>query len=319
MPDAGEVANVNEDGVPSVRLAQPLWRRVLFGVEVGGTTERTRRDDESVVANSQNRTATIIVPLVIAVLAFGGGALGSYVTSAGNERAIKAERDRVIEQFRLDQRKARYDEIRQQMTRLENASDISKTAVLAGVGLPFATSGIARSGRPGQLQSVGGDIGLRAAVDQHVAGVQGMIDAQQMLGGGLYGDPGFGAYPDIGPYAGLGAGATRSTWQDAYTGLDQAISNAEIASSDEVINLARALRDKHRTAYYRSIMENIDVVIATYADPKPDKAKLADALVGVPAETTPPTYDVTLLDKSTDELTVMYVKAAKEDLELNDR
>jgi hypothetical protein len=45
---------------------------------------------------------------------------------------------------------------------------------------------------------------------------------------------------------------------------------------------------------------------------------LADALVGVPAPP-PGGYDAALLNKSTDELTEMFVEAAQDDLELNER
>lgn len=313
MPDEGEVVGTAEGGVPPpARRAQPRWRRVLFGIEApetarpekgGKSTETTKRERPGAVA--------IVASAITAVLAFGGVGMGSYISSSDNDRTIQAERDRIIEQFRLEQRKARYDEIRQQMTRLENAGDSSKTALLAGVGLSFATSGIIQ------------------APPQNNVSLTDMQDAarRQAIKDGLGGAAQTGAAPSAALadyFAGLdsyahGLGAVRSTWQDAYTGLDQAISNAEIASSDVVINIARALRDKHRDAYYRAILENIDVVVAKYPDPKPDKARLADALVGVPAETAPPTYDVALLDKSTDELTVMYVRAAKDDLELDDR
>ncbi|WP_396922938.1 hypothetical protein [Mycolicibacterium sp.] len=314
MSEVREVVDAVEDETPPVRSDQSLWRRVLFGMEPQAAAEPERRVDDAGAEKRRDRSTTIVIPLVIAALAFGGGALGSYISSSDNERTIQAERDRIIEQFRLEQRKARYDEIRQQMTRLENASDFSKTAVLAGVNLAYATSGL--TSYMGQSYATH----LKdSAVELQKQGIAELgLDPQAGFGGvptaagaGLGYFEGFGAYP--------GMGAVRSTWQDAYTGLDQAISNAEIASSDEVINLARALRDKHRAAYYRSILENIDVVVATYPDPKPDKTKLADALVGVPAETTPPTYDLSLLDKSTDELTGMYVRAAKDDLELDDR
>ncbi|MCP2626513.1 hypothetical protein NLB33_27085 [Mycolicibacterium smegmatis] len=300
----------SDEGTGNHAPDRSLWRRVLFGVQADRAADRmTRRPKPQ---TQKDRLGTVVVPLFVAGLAFGGVALGSYITSADNDRAIRAERDRIIEQFRLDQRKDRYDEIRQQLTRLENASDFSKTAVLAGVNLPFATSGITTD-----LSSLLSTSGAREPEEEAVDKIKLQVAAltaqtaaskaaQEALGG-------------VGTGLRSG-GAVRSTWQDAYTGLDQAISNAEIASSEEVINIARALRDKYRADYLQSILENIDVIIDNYPpDRKPDKKKFADALVGVPAETAPPSYDAALLVKSTDELTAMYVRAAKDDLELDDR
>lgn len=140
------------------------------------------------------------------------------------------------------------------------------------------------------------------------------VKDKQLSGyGNQYVVPGF--YNDTGADAQLRKG---SSWQGAYTALDQAISNAEIASDDRVIALARALRDKYRADYYQSVMKNIDDIVALYPDPKPDKAKLADALVGVPADRLPPTYDPGILSKSTDELTAMYADAAKRNLGIVD-
>lgn len=304
MSDKGDVAP-SEEGGGQQEPTRPLWRRVLFGVQAARRDERTTRRAETSTP-TRDRLGTVVVPIFIAILAFSGGALGSCVTSVDNERAIRAERDRIIEQFRLDQRKERYDEIRQQLTRLENASDFSKTAVLAGVNLQFATSGLT-SALP---RASGGQGGF--ALDSAESEPQALGDLLRQS-----------FTPDLSdvirPRSVAGLGAVKSTWQDAYTGLDQAISNAEIASSEEVINIARALRDKYRADYFEAILANIDVIIATYPDPKPDKLKLADALVGVPAETGPRSYDAGLLTKSTDDLTAMYVQAAKDDLELDDR
>jgi hypothetical protein len=252
-----------------------------------------------------------VIPLVVA---FVGAALGSYVTISTNSETIQAERDRAIDQFRRDQRRDQYAAILQQATRLQNASTFSSTAVGA-LGLPASALGLAMGGitaktspgSPAEPRNPSTTTGTGASDLDRAVGAE--IDAQnnlEMIKG----------VQELGL---SGLGDIRDTWQSAYTGLDQAISNSEIASSRPVIVVARALRDKYRNDYYQSVLKQIDATISFYPDPKPDRLKLAEALVGVPADQGPPTYDVALLTKSTDELTTMYVQAAKSDLGLDDR
>ncbi|WP_155948787.1 hypothetical protein [Mycobacterium sp. URHB0044] len=235
----------------------------------------------------------------MAIVAFGAG----WFT---NSQTIQAQKDQAVDQFRRDQRRDQYSTILQQATRLQNAGTFSTSAVAAGI-----------ASRLFQQLGVPGTAGPANPPGTNQAKPYAPTSYQYAPTTSRYNNPYYTTNPNgdssaYAPYSG-------NSWQEAYTGLDQAISNAEIASSQNVINYARALRDRYRNDFYQSILANIDIVIASYPDPKPDRDKLAKALVGVPADTALPTYDVALLTKTTDQLTTMYVDAAKADLGLNDR
>ncbi len=71
------------------------------------------------------------------------------------------------------------------------------------------------------------------------------------------------------PYSG-------GSWQDAYTALDQAISNAAIAANTKTLDYARALRDKYRDNYFQRVMQkNIESIRRSYPRPKarPDRPR----------------------------------------------
>lgn len=128
---------------------------------------------------------------------------------------------------------------------------------------------------------------------------------------------GYGNYSAGGFFGGAQPGPPQAgnSWQDAYTALDQAISSSEIAGAADVLNLARALRDKYRDVYYEAVLARIDdAVIATYPDPKPSRPQLADLLVGVP-RSTEQTYDPALLRRPVEELRRSFVDAATKNLE----
>lgn len=209
---------------------------------------------------------------------------GSVLTS-------NATREQTTEQFRREERRDQYATVLQQATRLENAGSFSSSAFGA---LPYL-SGLGVK-EPGAMPppTASGGIG-RAGAAEAAAGILDGGSLTKQLGG------------------------IRDTWQDAYTAFDQAISNSEIASSEAALDIASALRDKYRADHYASILKSVTDSLPFYPDPKPDPQKLADALVGVPAEKSPPSYPASLLSKSADELRAMYVQAAKTDLDLNDR
>jgi hypothetical protein len=122
---------------------------------------------------------------------------------------------------------------------------------------------------------------------------------------------------------GLGAGQSGPTtienvhgkWQDAYIALDQAVSEAEIAASADAIKYARAVRDKVRKTYHEEILSQIIEVRAKLANnyDQTDE-ELAEALVGVPANSSPPSDQTELMQKSLDDLIKDYRDAVRKDL-----
>jgi hypothetical protein len=290
MPGTGDAADENE---PNPAATSPDETESSPAGADGTEPAPTQSDQKKPDREPRDWLGKVIIPVTVAFVAFGGVGLGSIVTALNNEDTITAQKDQNVEQFRRDQRQKEYANILQQATRLQNAGSFSTAAVASG--LP--------------LGSLAGNLGVEKTPPGD--GNPGLAAL-----GGSYGVSGYPYYYDGNYYrTGSSPAPLGNSWQDAYTGLDQAISNARIASSDEVINIARALRDKYRDDYYQSILANIDAVIARFPDPKPDKNKLADALVGVPANTSPPSYDVTWRKKSTDELTTMFVKAAQSSLD----
>ncbi|ORB66941.1 hypothetical protein BST47_07700 [Mycolicibacterium tusciae] len=237
-----------------------------------------------------------MVPLLVAVVALGGVGLGTWVTSENNRASIDAQRDQSDQQFRRDQRQDHYAAILQQATRLENSGSFSTSAFGALAAAGTLAAGFDR-------------------MDHTHAGIESPATGTTPSGSVPPADGGVDKLGD--PLTSIGG--IRDSWQSAYTALDQAISNAEIASTTRVINLAHALRDKYRNDYYESVLAEIDSSFESWPDPKPDRLKLAELLVGVPAETSPPSYDQALLAKSTDELTTEFVRAAKQDLDLDDQ
>jgi hypothetical protein len=252
------------------------------------------------------------VALVGVIVAFVGGIVVAYVTT-------QAQRDQAIESFRRDQRQTQYAVILQQATRLQNAAGFSSTAASL-----FGTDTYLRDVQK-KVQDMQAATGTGASPPPDASGTT------IVTGPALSPAPGpVAAGGDVIQTDGFqqsGLSGIRDTWQTAYTGLDQAISNAEIASSAEALNYARALRDKYRDDYFNSILKTIES-----KPPVPPKVPdqklrhdptlerlLADTLVGVPRDTSPRTYDLALLNDSTDELTKLYVQAAKTDLGLDDR
>ncbi|TPG31759.1 hypothetical protein [Mycolicibacterium hodleri] len=243
-----------------------------------------------------------MIPIIIAaVLAFGAG----WYT---NSQTIQAQKDQAVDQFRRDQRREQYATILQQATRLENASGFSSTAVgaLSSLALFGAATGKGIQDRIGDGESSTTVPNRDVLPSSSLPDLGKTNSAQENVKDAMH--EGLGGLSDI-----------RDSWQSAYTGLDQAISNSEIASSTRAISLARALRDKYRDDYYQSVLSEIDRSLPFFPDPKPDRVKLALSLVGVTVDNAPVTYDKGLLAKSTDELTELYVDAAKADLGLNDR
>jgi hypothetical protein len=285
-------------------VKQTRLDRAFFGLK---TEEQVAEEERARKAKKDQRrtveaplwvvvVGSILIPLLAVGVTQRGVEIGVDSQREVNSEAIAAERERLIDQFRLDQKQEQYSAIRQQATRLENVRDFSTASVAAGFGLG------------GLLSQVGQGMG---AVLRGIPETGRSWEAGTPTAGAV---GGYTTSSEIPALAGIRSGG--NSWEEAYTALDQAISNAEIAGSDNVLNLARALRDKYRSDYRQSILENVDALLAGYPDPKPDREKFADALVGVPAETSSPTYDVALLKKSTDELTAMYVDAAKVELEL---
>jgi hypothetical protein len=104
-------------------------------------------------------------------------------------------------------------------------------------------------------------------------------------------------------------------WQDAYTALDQAVSAVEIAASPRVIDCARALRDKFWTDYRNEILNQIGAVrgrLPNNYDQTDDE--LAEALVGVPGNASPPANQAELMKKPVDDLIQDYRAAVRADL-----
>lgn len=245
--------------------------------------------------------ATVTIPLIVAFVAIAGSGLGSWISNY-------LSREQTVEQFRRDQRKDQYAAILQQATRLENAGSFSSSRATAG--LPLL----------GDLQNPAAPVITGPSIQNPASEASDMVEG--VLGA-------------LGPSTSYGAArpyfydgyywrnpplkaAAEGSWQDAYTSLDQAISNAEIVATSDAIEIARALRDRYRNDYRESIMENIDGIVAKFPDPKPDRQKLADAIVGVPADTDPRAYPTELSTKSTDDLKQMYVDKAQEDLNFKD-
>jgi hypothetical protein len=103
-------------------------------------------------------------------------------------------------------------------------------------------------------------------------------------------------------------------WQDAYTALDQAVSEVEVAASPDAIKYARALRDKIWNTYREQILSQI-AAVRPLLDNKYDQddAELAVALVGIPS---PPSNQAELMTKSIEDLTNDYRDAVRSDLGL---
>lgn len=107
-------------------------------------------------------------------------------------------------------------------------------------------------------------------------------------------------------------------WQNAYTALDQAVSEVEIAASPNAIEAARALRDKIWITYRNQILAQIAAVRTALKNnyDYPTDEDLANALVGVPANSSPPPNQAELMKKSVDDLTNDYRDAVRGDLGL---
>jgi hypothetical protein len=232
--------------------------------------------------------------------------IGSYFTTVNNNATIAAQREQSVEQFRRDHRQEVYATILKQATNVENASGFG-ASVFGALG----------------AISLGG-AGFRGGADRVMTGpaVTGLDPSP----GERQTVPQLDQPPpsDASVLEGITSsfksnlGVVRNDWQSAYTALDQAISDAEIFSTTKVIDLARALRDKYRDEYYKSVLAQLEALPKDKQETGSNPGALADALVGVPAPP-PEGYDAALLNKSTDELTEMFVEAAQDDLELNER
>lgn len=253
-------------------------------------------------ASSKGERSTTMLTVIGLVLTLIGVAIGSVTTFMTSNATIRAQQEESVDQFRRDNRRDQYSKILQQATNVQNAGNFTSSAVGA-----FGLQGTAL-GVPSAIGEAKGEIWQELGVLEE---------------GGLPRPDAIGAPGSETPYQmnalATGIGRVRSSWQDAYSLLDQAISNAEIVASSPVIKYARALRDKYRSDYYAAILKNLEASFANLPDPKPNAAEIAEGLVGAPAETGPPRYEANLLWKSADELTSMFVAAAKEDLEFNDR
>jgi hypothetical protein len=235
------------------------------------------------------------------VLTLASVAVGAWVTYKTNNETISAQREQSVEQFAREHRQEVYATILKQATNVANASSFNSSA-FGAIGQLSLGAGAAKTGQPLTVPA-DPDSGLsispgRSPINEAAKEAEDAKAMAEManLQGNL--------------------GVVRNTWQGAYTALDQAISDAEIFSTDKVINLARALRDKYRDEYYRSLLKQLES-LSTDKKPGGLDPKLADALVGV-APSPPGSYDPALLSKSTYELTGLFVEAAQDDLELHD-
>lgn len=247
----------------------------------------------------QSSTVWTIVATLVGVL------IGAGVTYMNNNASITAQRDQTVEEFRRNHRQEVYATILKQATNIRNASTFSASVV--GVLDQFGLSqGIAKAATAQRQPN--GTVPTKPFSPSGSTGTTS-LDTSSDASGAMW-DKFAGQYQQ-------NLGVVREDWQTAYTALDQAISDAEIVSSKQAIGVARALRDKYRNDYYESVLKQLNLK-PNDTQPQLDVPKLADALVGVPIRS-PEGYDASLLQKSTQELTEMFIQAAKEDLAFNDR
>ncbi|WP_131536370.1 hypothetical protein [Mycolicibacterium aromaticivorans] len=262
----------------------------------------TDRSGEQASAGAHRGPHPLLTFAASIIVALAGGGLAGAVTSYfQNQEKITADRQQSIDEFRRAQQRDQYSAILQQATRLANAADFSISAAAAGM-LSFSPT----------LS----DKNIYSPPDTKSDPSTGPFTGPQYSGGPFtateYYAQNFGIsntnhYNN--PYSG-------GSWQDAYTALDQAISNAAIAANTKTLDYARALRDKYRDNYFQRVMQNIESIRRSYPDPKPDPTVLANALVGVP-KATPTLAELVLLNKTVDELTAGFTTSAASDLHLN--
>jgi hypothetical protein len=223
----------------------------------------------------------IAVTLIVALIAFVGGIKANEISKKNTEATIASTKEENLKQFRREpQQYDRYAAVLKEATALRNRGLFTLAALT----------------NPDDPNSFHYSIVLRPGPAV------------------LHPDP---DRPPPGP------GPTtiedvHGPWQDAYTALAQAVSEAEIAASDRTIAAARALRDKYRDAYRQSILSQIDDVrmrLNARFDYPADE-DLAEALVGVPANPLPPPNQADLMKKTVDQLTQDYRDAVKADLGL---
>jgi hypothetical protein len=279
----------------------------------GAGDELDTVEKEQPASQHTDRRLAIIVALVGIV----GVLLGVAGTLIGVFLNISAAKEQSTEEFRRDQRKVEYPRILSFATDLKNATEVAGAdlGILGGLGFDFNAEYYSKSYPPaGYNLGAGND-------------VEGLSTYK--------------AYP----YSSVGS--VRGDWQSAYAKLDQAIAEAQIAGTPEVLGIARALRDSYREQYAASLADQLDAINeASYAtskalwenaptgqrSPEPPKAprKIADLsederaaelnqFIGVGEPNTASLgYNSGLASKSSCELMAKYVIAARDDLDLDD-
>ncbi|MFA4082664.1 hypothetical protein [Mycobacteroides salmoniphilum] len=227
-----------------------------------------------------------VVLLIVALIAFFGGLKTNEISTRNNEATITAAKEENLKQFRRGQEQYyRYAAVLKQATALRNRGGFT----LASIGNPTDPNHFTYT------------IVLRPG------------------GAMVYSaPPAPGAPPQAAPPGPTTIEDVHGPWQEAYTTLAQAVSEVEIAASDQVVSAARALRDKCRDEYRQSILSQIDNVrvrLNTKFDYTTD-SEFADALVAVPVNPSPPPTQADLMKKTIDQLTHDYVDAVKADLGL---
>lgn len=225
-----------------------------------------------------------VVLLIVALIAFYGGIKTNEISTKNNQATIAATKVENLKQFRREaEQYDRYAAVLKQATALRNRGGFT----LASIGNPTDPNHFTYT----IVMRPGGAMTYSAP-------------------------PAPGAPPQSTPPGPTTIEDVHGPWQEAYTTLAQAVSEAEIAASDKVIAAARALRDKYRDEYRKSILSQIDNV-RVRLNTKFDYAtaeEFADALVAAPVNPSPPSNQTDLMKKSIDQLTQDYVSAVKTDL-----
>jgi hypothetical protein len=307
---ASETSADGEDNEPTTetpRVEEETPKPVAPAAPVGETS--TPKPDSP--TNDNSHRATIVVAIVSLVSSVIGGCIAGGATYLTTNANIRAQQEQSDKQFARDNRRDQYANILQQATRLDNAGTFGASALTAFGASDFL----------GDLTSAGWANGVAQTgplPERVITGPAITSLPPEHVGGQL--PPGSPTGTDIAGLSGLakGIGNVRTSWQTAYTGLDQAISNAQLVASPAVINCARALRDKYRIEYYNEVLKSLGPPPPGTQSPDKqfDAGKIADAIVGVQADTGPPTYDPAWLNESTDQLTARFVQTAQDNLDL---
>ncbi|WP_139825166.1 hypothetical protein [Mycobacterium conspicuum] len=249
---------------------------------------------------------TAIVALIVGLISFLGGVKTNQISTKNNQDTINAQKAENLKQFRREPPQYdRYAAVLKQAAALRNLGGFS----LAAISDPNDPNYLnyTQVVRPGPIlsQEAFGNPSVSVGAPQSTP------------------PPAAPSTPAPTPTPSPpGPGPTtlenvRGRWQDAYGALAQAVSEAEIAASDRAIDCARALRDKYRYDYRQSVLSQIaDVRARLHNKYDMTDDMLADALVAVPGNPSPPPNQAELMKKSVNDLTTEYRDAVRNDLGL---